>query len=196
MAASFRVDGAAELPQPYDEPIAPAPDIPPDELLNSIAGEYWFLGGAGGWHTELHLNADGTFTGRHEDADAGVTYYSDFAGRFGNVRRISDYAYSIALPELTLLTREGAETMENGVRLVGVSAAYGIEGADEVLVYLPGAPVSELPEEFLQWYCAGLSSGRRRGAVRLVRAQPDQQRLAAAVGGRARRVGRDPVLGG
>ena len=149
-------------PQPNDNPIALDPGIPTDELFRYIAGEYWFLSGAGGWHTELHIYEDGAFTGRYEDADAGVTYYSGFTGRLGNVRRVNNYAYSLHLLELASLTREGVETRENGIRMVGVDTAYGIEGADEFLVYLPGAPVDALPEDFVRWYCAGLSYGRNQ----------------------------------
>lgn len=38
--------------------------------------------------------------------------------------------------------------------LYSYTEAYGLDGADEVDIYLPGAPVDQLPEEFLQWACS------------------------------------------
>ena len=130
-----------EPPRSYDGPGIPVSYTPANEqeLFEYLAGEYWFLSGAGGWHTELHIGADGAFTGEYSHG----TERSAFSGRFGDVRQINSYTWSIRLRELD-------------------ASAYGIEGADEVLVYLPGAPVDALPEEFVQWYCAGLSYGRNQ----------------------------------
>ena len=108
-------------------------------LFAAIAGEYLFLSGAGGWHTELTIDADGAFTGEYSHGSD----RSAFSGRFGDAKQLNAYTWSMRLRELD-------------------SGAYGIEGADEVLVYLPGAPVDALPEEFIQWYCAGLSYGRNQ----------------------------------
>ena len=105
----------------------------------AIAGEYWFLSGAGGWRTELTIGTDGAFTGAYSSGSDRST----FSGRFGDVMRVNNYTWSMRLRKLD-------------------ASAYGIEGADEVLVYLPGAPVNALPEEFVQWYCAGLSYGRNQ----------------------------------
>ena len=133
-----------------------------ETLFSSIAGEYWFLSGAGGWHTEMRIGSDGAFTGRHQDHDANMVSLCDFSGRFGDVRQINGYTYSMRLTELTAEQTEGEELgMIDGVRGVG-SLPYGIEGADEIFVYLPGTPVSALPEDFLRWYCAGLPYGREQ----------------------------------
>ena len=105
----------------------------------AIAGEYWFLSGAGGWRTELTIGTDGAFTGAYSSGSDRST----FSGRFGDVMRVNNYTWSMRLRKLD-------------------ASAYGIEGADEVLVYLPGAPVNALPEEFVRWYCAGLSYGRNQ----------------------------------
>ena len=138
MAASFTMDSATnELGF-----IETTPDPAANEaaFFESIAGEYWFLSGAGGWRTELTIaaNGDGTFTGEYSHGSE----RSAFSGRFGDVTRVND-TWSMRLTELD-------------------ASAYGIEGADEVLVYLPGTPVDALPEEFLQWYCAGLPYGRNQ----------------------------------
>ena len=38
--------------------------------------------------------------------------------------------------------------------LYSYTEAYGLDGADEIEIYLPGAPIDQLPEEFLQWACS------------------------------------------
>ena len=105
----------------------------------AIAGDYLFLSGAGGWRTEMTISAGGAFTGAYSSGSD----RSAFSGRFGDVMRVNNYTWSMRLRKLD-------------------ASAYGVEGADEVLVYLPGAPVDALPEEFVQWYCAGLSYGRNQ----------------------------------
>jgi hypothetical protein len=42
------------------------------------------------------------------------------------------------------------EYYEDGIRYIR-SEPYGLDNADEFYIYLPGAAISELPEEFLFW---------------------------------------------
>lgn len=44
----------------------------------------------------------------------------------------------------------GSEEYEDGVKYV-YSEPYGIDGAEEIIFYLKGAPVDELPEGYLSW---------------------------------------------
>ena len=144
----------ADWPEPSET--APA-EIDPGALFSAIAGDYWFLSGAGGWHSELYLNEDGSFVGAHMDGDADVTYYCDFHGRFGDVRRIDDTTYAMRLLELATQQSDGEDLgEEDGVHYIG-SIPYGMENTEEFLVYLPDTPVSSLSEEFRSWYDRGFS---------------------------------------
>lgn len=142
---------------PLDEP------EPVDEaaFFSAVAGNYWFLSGAGGWHSELDIRADGTFTGFHRDFDLNTVYYCDFSGRFKDIVKVNDFTYSMRLRELDATPNEGEEHVESTGRWIGVQP-YGIENTDELLVFMPGASVDKLPEAFIRWYAAGLPYGREQ----------------------------------
>ncbi len=125
----------------------------------SLPKGFTFASGAGGWSSELFINPDGTFTGDYHDSDMGddgedypdgTIYVCSFSGRFGQVRRVDEYTYSMRLEELDIDPTEAEEWIEDGVRFVA-SGPYGLEGADEVMVYLPGSCISDLPYGFTSW---------------------------------------------
>lgn len=117
-----------------------------------------FSSGAGAWWTELKIAADGSFTGHFQDSDMGdvtdehpngVQYVSDFEGRFTQPEQVNDYTVSFRIDEIRYPQGERTEIVD-GV-LYEYRDAYGLAGAEELLLYLPGAPVSELPEMYLNW---------------------------------------------
>lgn len=116
-----------------------------DALEDFLPREFWFGSGAGGWCTILTLYPDGHFEGEYEDADADMTYYCKFSGQFGNITKVSEYAYTMRLEELTYETELGTD-------------AYGLTDGEEFVLYLPGTPLEELDEEFLSWYPDGRSN--------------------------------------
>lgn len=130
-----------------------------ENILASLPEWFDFSSGAGAWSTELKIGADGTFTGLYNDSNMGESgegylstiYSCQFYGTFSAPVRVNDYTYSMTLESLTLVDEAGQEFIdEDGVRWVN-STPYGLESADEVLLYLPSAPVADLPEEFLNW---------------------------------------------
>lgn len=121
--------------------------------------EFFFASGAGAWCTELHIHEDGTFEGLHHDSDMGDTgedytngtvYYCNFNGKFTQPEKVDDYTYSMRIETLECEQEEGMVEIEDGVRYIG-SYAYGLDDAEELLIYLPGSPLGELPEEYLRW---------------------------------------------
>ena len=147
MAERFTVVAAAPLSSTLDT----------QALLSAIAGEYWFLSGAGGWHSELHLNGDGSFTGKHQDSDADTVYYCSFSGQFGDIQPVDRYTYSMRLLELNCEQAEEQNLgTREGIRYIG-SSPYGMENTEEFLVYLPNTPVTSLSEEYRSWYDTGFS---------------------------------------
>lgn len=134
-----------------------------------------FCSGAGGWSTDLTLNADGTFTGEYSDSDMGdsgpgyrgTEYICTFHGRFGDIEQVSEHVWSLTLAELVLDTGHpiGEEWIEGGTRYIS-SAPYGLSaaGADAppepgaaFLFYTPGATQKETgaDEEFYWWLHMG-----------------------------------------
>ncbi|MGN0335526.1 MAG: lysozyme inhibitor LprI family protein [Lachnospiraceae bacterium] len=121
--------------------------------------EFWFASGAGAWSTDLTIHADGSFSGEYHDSDMGDTgegypkgtrYLCNFSGQFTKPVKVNEYTYSMQIQDLSCDEEVGKEKIMDGV-LYRYSEAYGLEGAENILIYLPGAPLSELPEEFRSW---------------------------------------------
>lgn len=185
-------------------------DTPPEMLdehdseptFETLAGEYHFLSGAGGWETVLTVNRDGTFYGQYHDSEMGeydpvkypngTVYYCSFSGSFQNLQQKDNYTWTMEVETLNyptvgrvLFGEEASETIQgsNGEELVLyarsergdlwympkeegampymwkfdggtryiTSTPYGLDEAGEITVYLPGTPVSSLPQEALSW---------------------------------------------
>ncbi len=121
--------------------------------------EFWFGSGAGAWCTVLYIHEDGTFEGTFHDSDMGdigeenpngVMYFSNFTGKFTKPGKVNDYTYSFQIEELKLEQELETEEIIEGVRYI-YSEPYGLDEAENILIYLPGAPTKELPEEFMMW---------------------------------------------
>ena len=120
--------------------------------------EFTFSSGAGGWRTVLYIHADGTFDGLYTDSEMGDvgenypngTYYiSGFSGRFTAPEWVNDYTWRMQVAEL-VYDRPFGEEVEDGLRYI-YTEAYGISGAKDMHLYVPGAPLAELPEGYLSW---------------------------------------------
>lgn len=157
-----------EIPEIY--PVIFDPGEPDNNTLYSSLPEnglpedvlpvkFMFASGAGAWGTELTLYPDGSFEGTYQDSEAsagpeypnGTSYVCEFKGRFGQITRLSDYACSMRLEELTCETEENAEWIEDGVRYIG-AAPYGLEQGEEFIFYMPFTPAAKLEEAFLNWW--------------------------------------------
>ena len=129
-------------------------------IFEKLPSKFVFTAGVGNWSTEFDLSSDGTFTGKYSDLDMGVrgenfpngtTYICKFSGKFYKTKKINDYTYSMHLEYLNKEGVPGNQYYENGFRYIVVSEAYGFDNAEEFLIYLPGTPISSLPEDFLSW---------------------------------------------
>ena len=122
--------------------------------------EWSFLSGVGGWSTDLHVAADGSFTGEFHDGELGETgenypngtiYGCLFEGRFSYAGEAENNAVKIRVDALSLTEGQAPEAIEDGVRYVTVDEVYGLTEGDEMLLYAPGTPVSIFSEELLFW---------------------------------------------
>lgn len=121
--------------------------------------EFWFGSGAGGWRTVLYIADDGSFEGLYTDSDmgsagtdfpGGTCYISEFTGSFTAPKKVDEYTYSVELQDITLSKEPGKEEIRDGIKYI-YSEPYGLDDAKELLFYLPGAPVKNLPEGYLSW---------------------------------------------
>lgn len=124
--------------------------------------EHWvfqFSSGAGGWGTNLQIAADGSFSGDYHDSEMGSIaeeypngsiYISVFTGQFGQPEKLDAYTYALKPESIDYEIQPGTSQIRDGIRYC-YSEAHGLAGAQELLLYLPGTPITELPEDFLLW---------------------------------------------
>ena len=133
-----------------------------NEVFALIAGRTFnFLSGVGGWWTDIEISADGSFTGYFHDSDMGDTdddypegtlYECYFSGMFILAETIDPYTYKLRLTALNIESEPDAERIVNGVRVINADA-YGMEGGETFMLYLPGRTTADLPDGFLEWIC-------------------------------------------
>lgn len=118
-----------------------------------------FSSGAGAWWTELSVNKDGSFQGIYRDSDMGDTgdaypggtlYYCEFSGSFDQPEKVDSSTYKMNLSNISFKEEPDKEEIIDGVLYV-YSTAYGLDGGDEFLIYLPGSKLSDLPEDYRGW---------------------------------------------
>lgn len=159
--------GGGENPGNTPEPTETAPltataepvQTPSSVLPISETISLSFLSGVGAWYTDMELEGDGSFTGSFSDTNAGeagqgyvaTIYRCEFSGKMTDIKKIGDYAYSMTLSGYETTVKPDTEEIIDEVRYV-YTTPYGIEGGKEFILYLPGMPVGDLPEEFVQWY--------------------------------------------
>ncbi len=118
-----------------------------------------FSSGAGAWSTELKIEADGSFSGSYHDSDMGTTgdgypngtvYLCDFTGKFASAQKVNDYTYKTTLEKLETKEKDGKEELADGMKFI-YSTPYGLADAQDVYIYVKGAPTDQLPQEYQDW---------------------------------------------
>ncbi len=114
--------------------------------------EFHFASGAGAWCTIMTIDADGSFSGVYSDSDIGMNtvYYSEFNGQFSQPVKRNDYTYSMQILELNCTNEVDTEEIIDGI-LYKYTEPYGLEGTEEILIYMQGAPVAFLPDAYKSW---------------------------------------------
>lgn len=120
--------------------------------------EFYFSSGVGAWYTVLHIHEDGTFEGHYQDADMGLAeeaypngtlYYSDFSGSFTAPVMSDDHTWVFQIDSIEYPLGFGEEIKDGFY--YDYTAAYGLDGAEDLYMYLPGAKLAELPEAYRSW---------------------------------------------
>ena len=131
-----------------------------EPVLAQISALSWeFMSGAGAWSTEMQIQADGAFNGTFHDSEMGeagedypdgTIYGCSFHGRMTVVEQADAYSWKVRIDELALDEGQVPEAIEEGIRFV-TTDPYGLSAGDEMLLYMPGTPVSALTEDMLFW---------------------------------------------
>lgn len=137
-----------------------------DFSFQDLSGRtFVFSSGAGAWATTLEIQSDGSFSGTYSDSDMGDTgddypngtcYQCVFTGQFTQPEKVNDYTWSMQIDTITYEKEAGTEEIIDGVRY-SYSVPYGLNDAQAILVYLPGAPLDELPEGYRSWITMNLT---------------------------------------
>lgn len=121
--------------------------------------DFIFASGAGAWSTSLHIDTDGSFSGEYHDSDMGdfgdgypngTMYLCVFYGQFTEPVQVNEYTWSVQISEIHYSNEVGTQEIIDDVRYC-YSVPYGINDAEDILIYLPGAPLEQLPEEYRSW---------------------------------------------
>ena len=118
-----------------------------------------FSSGAGGWSDDFNIEKDGYFHGAYHDSDMGdldeelypngTVYFCNYEGHFADIEKIDEYTYKMKMTDITILN-DDEEYIEDGTRWIPLTP-YALDGADEIDIYLPGKPVSEMSEDVQMW---------------------------------------------
>lgn len=120
---------------------------------------FYFSSGVGGWYTDLNITADGHFSGHFQDMDMGdsdtdhpygTMAVCDFTGEFGTPVQLNATTWELPLHTLTVQPTQAERWVEDGILYVA-AAPYGLQTAETFVLYLPGTPVADLPEGFMDW---------------------------------------------
>ena len=126
-----------------------------------------FSSGAGAWSTTLTIQEDGSFSGQYSDSDAGscddscpngTRYLCDFTGRFSHPVPVNENTFSIKVTEMVFAKQPDTEEIVDGTRIL-YSECYGLAEGDELFISVPGTPLEDISEQYLNWlYFYDLSS--------------------------------------
>ncbi len=157
-SVSVPIDYAEE--DPYSEEAAPAAEEAPaeDNIFAELPAYFVFSSGAGGWATELSFSSDGSFTGSYHDSEMGLgsdeydatVYVCNFQGQMSVVEKVDEYTYRLKLDRIDQTETPGEEWIEERVRYIGGNP-YGLDDADELMLYLPGRPTDDLTDDCVSW---------------------------------------------
>lgn len=106
--------------------------------------------------TGLRIDEDGSFkascaallfedTG--EDYPGGTMRYASAFGQLGTPEKVDAYTYKASVTGMEYANEAGSEEIRDGLRIV-YTEVYGLEDAEEFIIYLPGKKVADLPEAY------------------------------------------------
>lgn len=130
-----------------------------DEAMTAFSAleipDMGFSSGAGAWGTGLTIESEGTFTGQYHDANMGITgegypngelLLSNFSGRFKNIKKQGEFAFTMELDGEIQLAKPQDTTEIRNQQLITYTDAHGMAGGKTFTLYLPGMPIDQISE--------------------------------------------------
>ena len=121
-----------------------------DIQISDLPMEFVFSSGAGGWDTTLTIRPDGTFDGIYHDSDYMQLYYSTFNGKLGQPKKTGEHTYLVKIEEFHVTNDQDKVFYDDSVEYIP-SDPYGLENTNELILYTPGMPISDMPEDCQSW---------------------------------------------
>ena len=126
--------------------------------FSDLPEELRYSSGFGHWADDMTLHDDGTFDGMLYDRDAGVSelYIRIYNGKFTKPQKLTDHSYSMRIEFLNVtndqdkLDELGDEEYYKDYKIIPVEDPP-LDRDREVIIFLPGTPLSEIPDECYQW---------------------------------------------
>ena len=128
-------------------------------ILSELPESFYFSSGVGAWGTSLNIEADGSFSGSYHDSNLGETgvgypngtiYECSFTGKLTTPIKVDDYTYKTSIASISYQNEVDTAKVTDGV-LYRYTTPYGLDGAEDLYIYLPGKPVSSIPQGFMGW---------------------------------------------
>lgn len=117
--------------------------------------DFYFSAGAGGWCTVMNIASDGSFKGNYHDSDMGSTgdeypngtlHVCDFKGKFTEPKKLDEHTYTFKIESMEYEKEFSSEIIDDVNYCY--TDAYGLTEATDFYMYLPGAELPALPEEY------------------------------------------------
>ena len=153
----------SQAPQAEKTKTTAKPAAQPTILDTLVGKNFVFSSGSGGWGSSLSIGPNGTFSGDYHDSDMGSTgpgypggtiSESKVSGQFTRPHQVSPTLYEVDIENLQYEKPVGSSEIKEN-RKYEYSEAYGISKNHRMAIYLPGTPISSMPEE-LRLYSYGL----------------------------------------
>lgn len=125
-----------------------------------------FSSGAGAWATTISLEPDGSFTGNYADSDMGDTgmnyangtfYTCYFSGKMSQPIQVGNLCYQMVVEQLTWDVAPDTVWFEDGVRYIS-TLPFGLTQGDVLTLYQPGASVSLMTDDEMNWVFQSLDN--------------------------------------
>ena len=145
----------SQAPQAEKTTTTAKPAAQPTILDTLVGKNFVFSSGSGGWGSSLSIGPNGTFSGDYHDSDMGSTgpgypggtiSESKVSGHFTRLHQVSPTLYEVYLENLQYEKPAGSSEIKDNVKYE-YTEAYGISKNTRMAIYLPGTPISALPEE-------------------------------------------------
>ena len=129
-----------------------------ETILDTLAGMEWtYCSGAGGWSSDMTIQADGSFVCDYHDSDMGdsadaypdgTLYFATFRGRMSVAEHTGENTWNIRVDELR--KDPGEEQILDGIRYIPAENC-GLSEGDIMTLYAPGTPTGALSEDMQLW---------------------------------------------